>query len=185
MKGITVSDLMTRNPIKISPDSDLLKCAKTMVSKKVGSLLLVEKKEFVGFISYHDILWAVVKRPKEELESIRAKDISPRKIIKVKPDDPLDEALDKMKRYKFERLPVVKSNELVGMITARDILNFYPEFYQELSEFAEIREESEKLKRIEDLQGESWGEGVCEECGNTDTLYKIDGRLLCSGCSNQ
>lgn len=176
---------MTRNPIKISPDDDLLKCARTMVRKKVGSLLLVENKKFIGFISSQDILWALVKRPKEELEHIRARDISPKKIIKVKPEAPLNEALDKMKKYKFERLPVVEKGELVGMITARDILNFYPEFYQELNEFAKIREESEKLKRIKGSTGKTQREGICEECGNTDILYKVDGMLLCEGCANE
>ncbi|MFW6047032.1 MAG: cyclic nucleotide-binding/CBS domain-containing protein [Candidatus Woesearchaeota archaeon] len=179
---IKVADLMTRNPIQISPDSDLLKCARVMVRKKVGSLLLVENKKFIGFISSQDILWALVKRPKDELKQIKAKDISPRKIIKVKPEDPLQESLDKMKKYKFERLPVVQDGELVGMVTARDILNFYPEFYQELDEFRQIREESEKLKRI---RGKAYGEGICEECGNTDILYRIDGILICESCASE
>lgn len=176
---------MTRNPIKISPDADLLKCARLMVRKKVGSLLLVENKKFIGFISYHDILWAVIKRPKEELEQIKARKISPKKIIKVKPETSLDEALSKMKKYKFERLPVVQDGELVGMITSRDILNFYPEFYQELKEFEQIREESEKLRRLKKISRKTYGEGICEECGQTDVLYKVDGMLLCESCANE
>ena len=184
MSDIKVADLMTRNPVKTSPDADLLKCARNIVRKKVGSLLLVENKKFIGFISYHDILWAVVKRPKEELEQIRARDISPKKIIKVKPDAPLDEALKKMKKYKFERLPVVQGGELVGMITARDILNFYPEFYRELDEFKQIREESQKLNRIKGVTGRTSGDGICEECGQTDVLYKVDGMLLCESCAS-
>jgi len=184
MSDIKVADLMTRNPVQISPDADLLKCAKTIVRKKVGSLLLVENKKFIGFLSYHDILWAVVKRPKEELEHIKARDISPKKIIKVKPHAPLQEALDKMKKYKFERLPVVENGELVGMITARDILNFYPEFYRELDEFKQIREESQKLKRIKGVSGRTNGYGICEECGQTEELYKVDGMLLCESCAN-
>ena len=27
-------------------------------------------------------------------------------------------------------------------------------------------------------------EGICEECGATDILYKIDGRLICESCKN-
>lgn len=185
MNDIKVADLMTRNPIQISPDADLLKCARTLVRKKVGSLLLVENKKFIGFISSQDILWALVKRPKEELEQIKARDISPKKIIKVKPDAPLDEALKKMKKYKFERLPVVEKGELLGMITARDILNFYPEFYKELDEFRQIREESQKLNRIKGVTGRTHGEGICEECGQTDILYKVDGMLLCESCASE
>ena len=185
MGKLTVADLMTRDPIKTDPDSSLLECAKKIVRKKVGSLLLVENKKFIGFISYHDILWALVKRSKDELDKIKARDISPRKIIKVKPEAPLEEALKKMKKYKFERLPVVKNNELLGMITARDILNFYPEYYHELNEFAKIREESEKLRRFKNLRGKAENYGICEECGSTAELYNIDGMYLCESCAGE
>ena len=46
---------MTREPVIVKPDINLLDCAKKMVRKRVGSLLLVEKKKLVGFISEKDI----------------------------------------------------------------------------------------------------------------------------------
>jgi len=30
--------------------------------------------------------------------------------------------------------------------------------------------------------GVSFKEGVCEECGNFDLLYKIDNRTICEDC---
>jgi CBS domain-containing protein len=184
MYKILVSDLMTREPITASPNSDLLECAKKMVQKKTGSLLLVNNKRLVGLISTHDILWALVKKSKEDLSKIQAKEISPKKIAIIKPSATLDEAIKKMKESKFERLPVVDNNELVGIVTVKDILSFNPEIYPELEEFAQIREESRKLKLVRKAKEmkDIPQEGVCEECGNHDILHRVNGMLVCASC---
>lgn len=179
-KTILVSDVMTRTPITISPDTNLLECARKMVKNKIGNLLITDKKRLIGFISENDILWALIKKSKNDLSQIRAIDISPKKIAVIKPDNTIKEAIDKMKSLKFERLPVIDNNELVGMLTAKDILSFNPEFYPEFEEFAKIREESDKLRRIK--KAKELHEGICEECGNHDLLYHEDGRVICESC---
>ena len=180
---ILVANVMTREPIVIKPETDLLECAKKMVKKKVGSLLLLDKKRLVGFISEKDILWALIKKSKDDLSTIKAIDISPRKIATIKPTATVQQAIEKMKRLKFERLPVIHNRELVGMITIKDILNSHPELYPELEEFARIREESEKLKRIKKAKRKNFiEEGICEECGNQGILSRINGMLICESC---
>jgi len=183
MGDILASDIMTRNPVTISPKANLMECARAMVRKRVGSLPVVENKKLVGFISQRDILWALIKKSPAELPSIRAIDIAVKKIAIVKPIDTIDDVFRKMKKTKFERMPVVHNRELVGMITARDVLNFKPEFYPELEEFAEIKEEEEKLKRIKKAKSRSVvEEGICEECGTVDRLYRRGGMLICREC---
>ncbi len=186
MENITVADIMTRTPITTSPETSLLECAKKMVRKNVGSLIIVENKKLLGFISDEDILWAIVKKSKKDLSKIKAIDISPRKIITIKPTAGIKEVIDRMKRGKFERLPVVTNGELVGMVTVKDILNFHPEVYPELEEFARIREESEKLKRIKKARDyPEKNEGICEECGNVEMLYEVEGVLICESCKRE
>jgi len=154
-----------------------------MVRKKVGSILLVNGKKLVGFISQKDILWALIKKSRSDLSKIRAIDISTKKIATIKPFATLTEAMEKMKKLRFDRLPVIQKGELVGVITKKDILSFHPELYPELDEFEQIREETEKLSRFKQAMARrSVDGGVCEECGNHGELYKIDGALICSSC---
>jgi len=184
MREIIVSDIMTREPLTVKPETNLLECAKKMVKKKTGSLILSNQKRLLGIISMHDILWAMIKTSSEDLSKIKAIDISPRKIATIKPSATIKEAMQKMKKLKFERLPVIKEKELTGIITAKDILNFHPELYPELEEFAKIREESRKLKQVERLKqpDDSEIEGVCEECGNYGILTKSRGVMVCESC---
>lgn len=185
MENILVSDIMTRDPVVVKPETSLLDCAKIMVKKRVGSLLLVTNKKLVGFISNEDILWALVKKSKEDLSKIKAIDISPRKIATIKPLISVKIAFEKMKNLKFERLPVIHEGELVGIITIKDILSFSPEFYPELKELAEIREETKKLKRVEKAKDRDFmHDGICEECGNRDILSRFNGMLVCESCKN-
>jgi len=180
MNQIVVSDIMTRDPITAKPDTNLLECARKMVRKRVRSLLLVDKKVLVGFIAEKDILWALVKKSKQDLSKIRAIDISPKKLATIKPTATIKEVLTKMKKTKFDRFPVIHEKRLVGMLTAKDILNFNPELYPELEEFSRIREEAKKLKRLK--KSKEVKEGVCEECGNMDVLYRVHGNLICENC---
>lgn len=185
MSGILVSDIMTRDPISVSPNTDLHECAKKMVRKRVGSLLLTENKKLVGIISEKDILWAMIKKSKEDLSKIAAKDISPKKIATIKPNATIKEATSKMKKFKFRKLPVIYEGKLVGLITKKDILNFQPVFYPELEELAQVREESNKLKLIKKAkERKSIHEGICEECGNQELLQKVHGLLICESCKN-
>ena len=183
MDNILIDNVMTREPILAKPDTNLLECAKKMVKKRVGSLLLVDKKRLVGFISEKDILWALIKKSKEDLSKIRAIDISPRKIATIKSSTTIQQAIEKMKKLKFKKLPVIDNGELVGIVTIKDILNFHPEFYPELEEFAKIREESEKLKKIKEAKSKySIEKGICEECGDQTILFRTNGMLICESC---
>lgn len=185
MEHILVSDIMTLEPIVTKPETNLLDCARKMVKKNTGSLLLVEKEKLVGIISRQDVLWALVKQSKKNLENIKAIDISPKKILTIKPSANIDEAIKKIKMSKFERLPVVENNKLMGIITVKDILNFHPEIYPELEEFAKIREESRKLKLVKKAKEKTYSEeGICEECGNYGPLERYNGMLICDSCRN-
>ncbi|MEN7981857.1 MAG: CBS domain-containing protein [Nanoarchaeota archaeon] len=186
MRNILIADVMTRIPIIVTPETNLLECAKKMVRKRVGSLLIIDKKRLVGFISQRDILWALIKKSKKDLSSIKAIDISPKKIATLTPNMTIKDAIKKMNKSKFERLPVVYEKEFVGMVTSKDILNFNPELYPELEELAKIREETNKLKRIKVAQEKgTFNEGICEECGNQGILYRFNGMLVCDSCKNQ
>ena len=96
-----------------SPDSNLMECAKKMIKNRIGSLVIVEKEKVVGFLSQRDILWAMTKN--SDLTKIKAIDISPKKIAIIGPDNTIKEAIEKMNKLKFEKLPVVSGNKVVGI----------------------------------------------------------------------
>lgn len=183
MNKVLVSDIMDRQPLMVAPEISLLECAKKLVRKKAESLILAVEDNLKGFISAQDILWAVIKKDKKDLAKIKASDISPKKIITIRPEASLEDAIKRMKKYKFHRLPVVKEGKIVGVITLRDILNYYPGLDTDFKEMEMIKEETKSLEKLEN-EGENRvvSDGICEECGARGPLYRMNGMLVCSSC---
>jgi len=184
IRDLRVSDVMTRSPITVSPDMDILECSKILVKKRVGSLILHDSKKIRGILTEKDIVWALSKKSKKDLKDVKARDIASKKVKGVKPSVALSKALKLMKKTGFRRLPVIYRGKLVGMVTIKDILRIEPALYPDISEAMEIKEASEKMKRREMMadRPESLKQGICEDCGNYDWLYKLDGRVICESC---
>jgi len=184
--GIKVGDIMTRDFISVNPDANIQDCARIMIKKRVGSLVVQEKGILKGLLTERDIIWAMTKKPIEDLKEIKAKDIAKKKILTVKPSADLYEALCKMRKSKYRWLPVVVKKRVLGFLTIKDIIRIEPSLFEIVhSQGAfQIREEQEKLRRREIRKGfrEGYTGGVCEECGNYNLLQKIDGRLICESC---
>ena len=183
MHEITVGDLMTQDPVCVSPETSIFECAKLMVKKKVDSLIVAEDKSIVGLVTHSDLLWAMVRKPKEELSTIPVADLAKKKVHTLHPDDTIEDAMEKMYDLRLRRLPVVHENKLVGLLTARDVLLMNHGLMNDLHDMVDIREGTKKLNALQ-LKGKrhSIQEGVCDECGRGDFLFKTDGRMICSNC---
>ncbi len=177
--GIKVGDLMTRNFIFASPETNLKECAKLMVKKRVGSLIIKEHDKLKGILTEKDIIWAIVKKSKKDLANILAKDLMRRKVVTIKPGADITEAMEKFRKKKLRRLPVLENGKLIGFLTNKDVLKIDPGLFQMIAETIMIKEETAKLKRRDNPQR---NEGICEECGDYNILYREDGQLICDNC---
>ena len=181
--GIKVGELMTRNFIYVAPNTNLKKCAETMVKKRVGSLIIKENQELKGILTEKDIIWAVVKKSKKDLDKILAKDLMKKKVVTISPYVDIVDALEKIKREKVRRLPVVENGKIIGLITLKDILKIDPGLFEVILETMKIKEEQAKLKRSERIKVPK-KDGICEECGETTLLYQDDSQWICENCYN-
>jgi signal-transduction protein with cAMP-binding, CBS, and nucleotidyltransferase domain len=185
--GVKVGDIMTRNFVSVKPDTSLIECAKEMIKKHVGSLVVKEMQSLKGILTEKDVVWAVVK--KQDLSKIKAKDIMTRRVVTINPSKDIYEAISRMSNTKIRVLPVVVKDKVIGVVTMKDILRLEPSLFDIVTRSIEIREENAKLNRRKAaLSGETetWiKEGVCSECGAYGLLYNIDGKLLCESCKDE
>ncbi|PIN95007.1 hypothetical protein COU53_01350 [Candidatus Pacearchaeota archaeon CG10_big_fil_rev_8_21_14_0_10_30_48] len=181
---IRVGDVMTRKFTYVSPNASLYDTSKSMVKNRVGSIILKEGDDLKGIITEKDIVWAIAKKKFKDLHDVKAKDIATKKVITIKPEATLTEALEKLNRNKLRRMPVISNKKIVGYVTLKDVVKFIPSIFQESREFEKIREESEKLKRSESASSGNFIESPCEDCGNFDILETIDGRMICESCKD-
>ncbi len=110
--------LVIDNPYRVSLEAKLDEIKFLMKKKKVHSLLVSENGKLQGIITSRDIRF--------EVNGKSAKDImTPReKIITGTIDTSIEDAKNILDKYRIEKLPLVDSeNRIMGLITAKDILN--------------------------------------------------------------
>ncbi len=88
-----------------------------------------EEGKLVGIITELDLLKAV--KEAKELVRITAKDIMTRDVVTAREDATVDEFIKIMEEFHIIRLPIVKDNKLVGIVSRGDVLRslIEPEFF--------------------------------------------------------
>ncbi len=138
---VKIKDLMIRDITSVLPDCNLENLIKILSRHRITGVPVVnQQQEVVGFISQHDIIKAILPNYLEIIDSCslltefiqlskRLKDYSHHKVeefmntkvITIKEEDNEVIAADLLIRNKIQRLPVVRQNKLVGVVTLTDI----------------------------------------------------------------
>ncbi|MFZ0442577.1 MAG: CBS domain-containing protein, partial [Methanobacterium sp.] len=112
-----VKDVMSREFAKIKEKTSIENAAETMLHEKVTHLPVISNEDrLLGIVTAWDISKSVA-RNYTELDEIMTKEV-----IIVRPEDPIELAARKMKKYNISSLPVVDENEMViGIVTTDHI----------------------------------------------------------------
>jgi len=115
--------LMTRNPITINPEADVIDAAKIFLKNDIRRLPVVLNGELVGIITVADIVHKVIAINRQLTQPIR--DLVERKITAVWEKTPLPATYKIMQLSKMQALPVINSQgKLAGIISISDIISF-------------------------------------------------------------
>jgi len=100
-----------------------------LLSGMYSGLPVVDNKgKVVGVVSEFDLLKAI--RNGKALEQVKAEDIMSKNPICVSENTPVEDVIDLMIKHNIIRVPVVRNDNLVGVISRCDILSSIvePEF---------------------------------------------------------
>lgn len=115
----SVADYMNRELLVVEPDVGLAAAASLMAQRRVGSVLVVEDGRLEGIFTERDIVRAVSHDVLAMQEPVS--DWMTRTPITVTPETAIDAARKLMLEHHFRHLPVTRDQELVGMISMRDL----------------------------------------------------------------
>ncbi len=134
-----VKELMVKNVFVISGEETVLDSAKQMDKYNVGLLVVVEDmvtRRPIGVISDRDIITKVIVKGLSPGKAY-VKDIMSTNLVTSSPKDDLQSAVEKMKKNKVKRLPVIDDDgNLAGILSFSDVIKQLAEFKQKLVEFA-------------------------------------------------
>ena len=119
---LLVRDVMTKDVKVIGPDSSVHQVVAAMNKYNIGSIIIVKDDKPDGVISERDILRRVVE-PCLSPETITAKQVMTSPVITVSESASIGEVVKLMAEKRVRKIPVMKKDKLVGIITYTDILS--------------------------------------------------------------
>jgi CBS domain-containing protein len=106
---------------KIGPESCVKNAADWLRAKNVGALVVTSGDVILGLISERDIVHAF-SRYGETVAAMPVKDIMPRGLTTVAPDDDLNHVMKLMTRHRVRHMPVLRDRKLAGIISIGDVV---------------------------------------------------------------
>lgn len=120
LKLLKAEDIMVKEVITIGPEITLDKAIKKLVKNKISGMPVVDENgKMVGIISEKDILNfafnGYLKSTKVEMAMVKS-------VIHFTPDSNIDEIALAISKNHFRRVPIIKDDRIVGIVSRRDII---------------------------------------------------------------
>jgi CBS domain-containing protein len=118
----SLGEIIDGHPLFHVQSSDTVREAVKMMSdKNVGAVAVLDSGRLVGIFSERDLMKRVVAAG---LDPSRTKvaEVMTKELVVGRPEDDINDALQKMHSIGCRHLPIVDSANLIGMISLRDLL---------------------------------------------------------------
>ena len=120
-KTMTIADVMTKSVISVDASITITEAAKMMEDAKVGAVIVMENNTPVGIVTDRDFAVKVVAHAYDG--STPVKQIMSSPLVSINSDESVRTAADLMHDRGMRKLPVIDDENVVGIITATDIVN--------------------------------------------------------------
>jgi CBS domain-containing protein len=117
-----VRAVMSAPVIDVAPDATVKQALRTMIDRDIGSVVVAEGQSAVGVFTERDLTRRILDDSTLLDRTVREVMSSP--VTIVGPDDEVVFVFRLMNEKGIRRLPVVRDDRLVGIVTERDLLRW-------------------------------------------------------------
>lgn len=132
-KRTPVSAIMSKNVITLSSSDDLMLAEKLFKKERIRHIPVVSGSEIKGMLSYTDLLRISFADAADEDEKdvdtvvynmFTIEQVMAKNLVTVNSTSTIKEVAEILAKKEFHALPVVDNNELVGIVTTTDLINY-------------------------------------------------------------
>jgi CBS domain-containing protein len=173
-----VKDVMSSPVITVDETETTNNIAVLMSKENLGAVIITNKeKKSIGIITERDLVVRVIAKNNKP-DQVKAKEIMTTPLITIEPDATINDAARKMNRLNIRRLGVIYKDDMVGIVSDKDLLSVMPELIEIIQERTRI-EEANITKELE----ETPQIGYCDQCEvYSEDLKEYNGQNICSEC---
>ena len=118
-----VRDIMEKNVITLQYDKSALDASIMLKEKEIGFLVIQKEGNPIGLVTERDIVRKIAAEDKKPSDLL-IKDLMSKDFKWVKPEDSIEDAIQKMLNNNIRRLLVLEKDKLVGVITQTDFSGY-------------------------------------------------------------
>lgn len=118
-----VDDFMTKKIITTDEKTPISAVAKIMGKQRIGSVIITKNKKPKGIFTERDLLTTLISKDKPLTTQVGKTSSSP--LITQPSGISIHKAAITMTLKHIRRLPIVKKDQIIGIITARDLVEAY------------------------------------------------------------
>ncbi len=173
-----VRDVMSSPVVTMDENASSNLAAAAMDQNNLGCVIVTNKAgKSIGIITERDLVVRVLAKNLKP-DTMKAKEIMTTPLVTIEPEATISEAARRMNRLDIRRLGVIYRGNLVGIITAKDVLGVMPELIEIIQERTRI----EGAGRTE--EGEEVPlSGYCDRCNiYSESLKERNGQNICDEC---
>lgn len=104
----------------IGPDALLPQAVGLMVEHDIGSLLVMEKGQMAGLLTFREVL-AAVHRHRGDIHEVKVAEVMVRDPARGHPDDTIDQLRSVMTASHIRYLPIMERGILIGILSFHDV----------------------------------------------------------------
>ncbi len=131
-KRMPITTIMTKDVITLNPIADSLEKAEFLFKKhKIRHIPIVENAKVIGMLSYNDLLRvsfvdAVLEKQIDTVvySLFTIDQVMVKNVFSVSVTATIKEVAEMLAKHEFHALPVVDNDELVGIVTTTDLINY-------------------------------------------------------------
>lgn len=112
---------MVKKLIGVSPDDSVQDAGRIMVDFDIGSLVVFEEDNVVGFFTKSDVIRRVIVPGLPYDTPVRQ--IMTKNLVTVNVNDPLKDVLKKMAEHRIKHILVEDGGKIVGVFSLSDLLD--------------------------------------------------------------
>lgn len=118
----TIKELISERPLySMGKEKSVIEVATFMAEKNIGAVPIVEGNRLVGIFSERDIVTRVISKGLDPTKTTVA-DVMTSKIVVANADEGYESCLRKMQQAHCRHLPIVSGEQLMGVVSLRDLL---------------------------------------------------------------
>ncbi len=123
----TIADIMTKDLKTIEPGTSVHSAARKMKEDRIGSLLVKQAAGFSGILTDTDLVRRAMASD-QDLRKLTVEDVMTSPIRTIEDSRTVGDAQEMMGDLGVRHLGVTHGGEIVGVLSARDLLVYYQRY---------------------------------------------------------